>query len=230
MKTRAKKKPTNYSVITGDIIGSTTVGSSRNKLLSSLKKTFKDIAFQLPGAIEKQFEIFRGDSFQSVIKEPEKSLLISILLRSRLRSLELTGTKTKSVENKLDARIAIGIGAIGFKSNKVIESDGEAFNFSGRLLDEITGNKQNLKIKTPWKDVNDELEVECYFINTIIKKWTMEQAEAAYIKLLKNETQQIIAKKLKISQPAVRKRIMSANLNSIELFIERFENLVAAKL
>ncbi len=230
MKARTKKKQTSYSVITGDIIGSSTVGSGRKKLLSSLKKTFREIAIQFPGVIEKPFEIFRGDSFQSVIKKPEKSLLIGILIRSKLRSLELTGIKIKSVENKLDARIAIGIGEIGFKTNKVIESDGEAFNLSGRLLDEITSSKQNLKIKTPWKEVNDELEVECNFINTIIKKWTMEQAEASYLKLLKNETQQIIAKKLKISQPAVRKRIIGANLNSVELFVERFENLINAKL
>ena len=230
MKKIAKKAAANYSVITGDIIGSSAVKNKRKQLLSALKKTFKEITLELPGAAEKPFEIFRGDSFQSVVKQSGKALLISILIRAKLKSLALNESKTKSVENKLDARIAIGIGKIGFNADKIIESDGEAFNFSGKLLDEITKDMQNLKIKTPWHDVNAELEVECYFIDTIINKWTMEQAEAVYLKLLKNETQQVIAKKLKISQPAVRKRIISANIKSIELFIKRFENLLALKL
>ena len=228
MNSKAKKTITNYSVITGDIIGSSTVGTKREQLLSSLKETFNEITLELPGVIEKPFEIFRGDSFQSVVIQSGKSLLISILIRAKLRSL--VPIRLKSVENTLDARIAVGIGKIGFKADKVIESDGEAFNFSGKLLDEITKDGQNLKIRTPWQDVNSELDVECYFIDTIINKWTMEQAEAVYLKLLNNETQQVIAKKLEISQPAVRKRIIGANLRSVELFIERFENLIASKL
>lgn len=229
MKKRTKKSNGNYAVITGDIIGSSMIGAGRKRLLFSLKKTFKEIMHEFPEVNEEPFEIFRGDSFQSVIKCPEKALLISILIRARLRSLTLSES-AKFIENKLDARIAIGVGKIDFKADKVIESDGEAFNFSGKLLDEIAKSEQNLKIKTPWQDTNGELEAECYFIDTIINKWTMEQAEAAYLKLLKNETQQVMAKKLKISQPAVRKRIISANLKSVEIFIKRFENLIASKL
>ena len=230
MKNKANKTATNYSVITGDVIGSSTIGMEREQLLSLLKKTFEEITLEFSEVIEKPFEIFRGDSFQSVVKQPSKALLISTLIRAKLRSLPLTGSKTKSIENKLDVRIAIGIGKIGFKADRVIESDGEAFKFSGKLLDEITESGQNLKIKTPWEDVNSELDVECYFIDTIISKWTMEQAEAVYLKLLRSKTQQVIAKKLKISQPAVRKRIFSANLKSIELFLGRFENLIDSKL
>ena len=230
MNSKAEKTITNYSVITGDIIGSSTVDMEREQLLSFLKETFKEITLELSGVIEKPFEIFRGDSFQSVVKQSGKALLISILIRAKLRSFAPIRLKTKSVDNTLDARIAVGIGKIGFKADKVIESDGEAFNFSGKLLDEITKDGQNLKIKTPWQDVNSELDVECYFIDTIINKWTMEQAEAVYLKLLNDETQQVIAKKLEISQPAVRKRIIGANLRSVKLFIERFENLIASKL
>jgi hypothetical protein len=230
LKKKERNTRTNYSVITGDIIGSSLIGKKKGQLLSQLKKTFNEINAALPDAAEKPFEIFRGDSFQSVIKQPGKSVLIGILIRAKLRSITFGGTKSGSIENKLDARIAIGIGKIGFEANKVIESDGEAFSFSGKLLDEITKERQNLKVKTPWKDINSELDVECYYIDTIINKWTMEQAEAAYLKLLKDETQQLIAKKLKISQPAVRKRIIGANLKSIELFTGRFENLIESKL
>ncbi len=221
-----KNKASNYSVVTGDIIGSSAVKENRKQLLSALKKTFKEITLEIPESIEKPFEIFRGDSFQSLIKQPGKSLLISILIRAKLKSLAFK-SKNKSVENKLDARMAIGVGGIEFKADKVVESDGEAFNFSGKLLDEIKKGGQNLKIKTPWNNVNDELEIESYFIDTIINKWTVEQAEAVYLKLLKNETQQVMAKKLSISQPAVRKRIISANLKSVEMFIKRFEKLLA---
>lgn len=42
---------------------------------------------ELPGVIEKPFEIFRGDSFQSVVIQSGKALLISILIRAKLRSL-----------------------------------------------------------------------------------------------------------------------------------------------
>ncbi len=230
MKRETKETAAYYSVITGDIIGSSSVYGKRKQLLFAMQKTFKELTLEFSAAIEKPFEIYRGDSFQAVIKQPGKALLISVLIRAKLRSLALTKSKTKTSGNKLDARVAIGIGKIGFNADKVIESDGEAFNFSGKLLDEIKNSNQNLKIKTPWQDVNGELEVECYFIDTIINKWTMEQAEAVYLKLLKNKTQQMTAKKLKISQPAVRKRIIGANLKSIELFLKRFEKLLTLKI
>lgn len=222
------KKSKYYTVLTGDIIGSSRIGDEREKLLNSLKRNFDEIISELPEAIEKSFEIFRGDSFQCVIRQTGKSLLIGILIRAKLRSLTFTNPAKKMTKNKLDARIALGIGEVGFKTDKVIESDGEAFNFSGKLLDEMIKSEQNIKIKTPWMNLNEELETECYFIDTIINKWTTEQAEAIYFKLLKNMTQQSLAEKLKISQPAVRKRLMGGNLKSIELFIARFEKLMAS--
>lgn len=229
--TRKTKRTTEYySVITGDIIGSSTVKGKRKQLLTVMKNTFKEITIEFSDAVEKPFEIYRGDSFQTVVKQPGKALLIGILIRAKLKSFALAKTKTKYSGNKLDARIAIGIGEIGFNADKAIESDGEAFNISGKLLDEIKKSKQNLKIQTPWHDMNGELEVESYFADTIINKWTIEQAEAVYLKLLKNKTQQMIAKKLKISQPAVRKRIIGANLKCIELFVKRFENILNLKL
>lgn len=218
-----------YAVITGDIIGSSRVGNKRGKLLNVLKKTFDEISSEMPGTIEKPFEVFRGDSFQGIISRPEKPLLIGILVRAKLKSLNFSKPVKKSEKNTLDARIAIGVGEVSFRAGKVVESDGEAFNLSGKLLDEIEIVEQNIKIKTPWKEVNEELEVESYFINSLINKWTKEQAEAAYLKLLYNYTQQTLAKKLKISQPAVRKRIISGNLKSVELFIKRFEKLLASK-
>ncbi len=220
------------AVVTGDIVSSTSIKSeNREQLLKALKASFGEINKSLLKEKKPPFEIFRGDSFQAVIRRPELSLIISLLIRAKLRSMPIFKTeKHHSVKENVDARISIGIGSVTFSTKKTIESDGQAFQFSGTTLDIITKTDQRLKIQTPWQDVNSELEVSFSFADAIISEWSIFQAEAFYLYLLQNETQQTLASLLNIKQPSLRKRLVTGKIESIDLLRNRFENLILSKI
>jgi len=65
--------------------------------------------------------------------------------------------------------------------------------------------------------------VECAMLDAIIARWTAVQADVA-IEYLIGKTQEEMAEKFKISQPAVKKRIASANIYQLELLMDRFDS------
>lgn len=221
----------NVAVITGDLVKSRTLNDKdRDYVLNNLKDAFNEISRGVLSIDASPFEVFRGDSFQARIDNPEQSLLVVILIRAKLRSLiRFRDMKQRSNYETWDARISIGLGSISYISQKTIESDGEAFRNSGIILDQLKDNDERMGIKTPWKDVNDELVVSFSFADSIISKWSPSQAEAVYQYFLHRETQNIIAKELKISQPALLKRLKRASSVSLDLFIKRFNNLILVK-
>ena len=154
-----------------------------------------------------------------------------MLLRSKIRSIQVDASnKTKSAKNNFDARIAIGIGSVDFISNKIIESDGQAFLLSGTTLDSLKNTDIRLKIASPWEEVNAELKVECSFADAVISEWSFQQAEAFYWHLLENKTQQELAEKFSIKQPSLRKRLVTGKVDCIDILRKRFENLILSKL
>lgn len=211
-----------YAVITGDIVGSSKIkNNQRSHLLSLLKSTFCTMEKIIPGRIQSPFEIHRGDSFQGVLSNPEDALRIVILIRTSLRY----GFKIKQSQNILDARIAAGIGKITFlPSGRGSEGDGEAFWLSGPILDKMKGDKR-LVIRTPWEEINSELDVECALLDALINRWSAEQAQAINGKI-KNLTQEQIARQLGISQPAVRQRLKRAGSWAVEELCSRYEQLI----
>lgn len=211
-------------VITGDIISSAKV-VEREVLLSILKEALSGIDNIL--GTSDSFEIFRGDSFQAIIQEPDKALLAAVLVRTRLRQWKKNGTgKAISITRLPDARIGIGIGGLTFRSDKIIESDGEAFQYSGRLLDEMKSSGKQLSVKTPWEEVNEELKVTAALMDAIIGRWSSQNAEAVYLLLSQRTTQKELAEKIGISQPAVSKRLVHSNIEAVQGALKRFESLI----
>jgi len=220
------------AVITGDIVSSGLIRDfNREVLLKTLKNTFKEINDEILHESKSPFEIFRGDSFQASIKKPELSLLISMLIRAKLRSLVVDEIdKRRPYRKNWDARVAIGIGEQDFTTKKIIESDGPAFQFSGTTLNTMYETPRRLKIQTPWPDINSELDVSFSFADAIISEWSVFQAEAFYILLLTGNTQKAVAEMLNISGPALHFRLRSGKFESIELFKKHFESLISSRL
>ena len=209
-----------YAVLTGDLVGSSrfNIEKQRDEVLLALKDSFKII--ESIDIIASNFEIHRGDSFQGVLSKPEAALKTAIIIRSNLLS------KFKGKRIHLDARIAIGIGTIDYLPKEHVgEGDGEAFRNSGTELDKMKKGEQRLIVKTPWHNVNDELQTECVLLDSLIQRWTKEQAEAILYQIhgLKQEE---IAKILGISQPAVFQRLKTASYWSVQAFLERFKTIV----
>lgn len=214
-----------FAVITGDIIKSSKIREEeRRHLLYELKISLEKINEQFIKASTPPFEIYRGDSFQIVLQQPQQALLIGFIIRAKLRSI--TASEKKEAVNYWDARISIGIGSVAYQAAKIVESDGEAFQLSGRGLDEMK-KRNSLSIRTVWPEINEEFEVACALSETIVDRWTVLQAKVIYSYLLENKTQQELAEEFDITQGAVSQRITTAgNIDAIKLFIQRYEKLI----
>ncbi len=211
-----------YAVITGDIVGSSKLQvNQRSHLLSVLKSSFQLIGDILPGEILAPFEIHRGDSFQGVLSKPEVALRVVIIIRASVRY----GLEIKRRRYALDARIAVGIGTIDFlPAGRVAEGDGEAFRRSGPILDRMRGDER-LLIRTPWREVDAELDVECALLDALVNRWSAGQAQAI-LGQIRGLSQERAAKEFGISQPAVRQRLKSAGGWAIEELCRRYEHLI----
>jgi hypothetical protein len=229
-----------YAVLTGDLIGSSRFRiQQREEVLSNLKDSFQEISSDI---IASPFVVFRGDSFQGVLARPEEALKAALIIRASLLS------RFKGKRTRLDARIAIGIGTIDYlPRNQVGEGDGEAFRNSGPELDKMKKGEQNIIIRTPWAEINEELRAECALLDGLIQRWTKEQAEAIIFQIQKPElillnvaamahdighaqTQKGIAKILKISQSALSQRLKTGGYWAVQAFLERFKMIIQGKV
>jgi len=123
------------AVITGDII------NSRKGETTEWLPLLKEI-LSAYGAFQKNWEIFRGDSFQLSLS-PDKALLAAIHIKAGMK-----------FQKELDARLAIGIGEEDHNTGMVTEANGTAYIRSGECFEAL--KKQNLAIRTG-EPVMDEL-------------------------------------------------------------------------
>ncbi|MCL7413041.1 MAG: SatD family protein [ANME-2 cluster archaeon] len=212
-----------FAVLTGDLVGSSRfeIETKRDEVLSILKDSFKKVESSI---IASHFAIYRGDSFQGVLSSPEEALKAALIIRTNL----LSNPIEKNI--RMDARIAIGLGKIEYlPEDKVGEGDGEAFRNSGMELDRMKKRERNLTIKTPWPDIDTELQTECALFNALSHRWTREQAEAILYQV-QGYTQDEIAKKLNISQSAVFQRLRTGGSWAVQIFLERFKAVIQYKV
>lgn len=206
----------NYiGVITGDIVDSSSILNAglRKEMLMIIHQTIEKLKKD-PQWGKVNFALYRGDSFQLEINEAPKTLEVALILRAALIS-----NSTK--ELRWDARIGIGIGRGEFISDKVTESDGEAFHLAGKAFDNISKDSQ-INILTSDDDFNEELEISSIFANDIISNWTTTQAQLFYLMHIESLNQKEAATKRNITQQAVSKIYTAGKINLIERYISRF--------
>ena len=109
-------------------------------------------------------------------------------------------------------------------SEKISDSDGEAFWLSGRNLDEMKNKAIFLKVSTSNTQLNQEWDVHCTVIDYLFEKQTINQAETIFW-LLQKKNQQEIAQLVKIGQPSVSNRVKNSAWNIIEKILNRFQNV-----
>jgi len=185
------------SVITGDIINSKNV---EPKIWLPLLKD----ALNFLESDTRLWEIYRGDSFQIELKNPQNSFLSAVYIKACIRMIK-----------GLDVRLAIGIGAK---------------TYQGETVEYLKKDKVNLKIKTPDDTLNRDLNL--YFKLTLISmdNWTVNSAEIIKKQIENpNKIQTEIAQLIGINQEAVSKRMKRANLEEIlelnALFSYKISNL-----
>ena len=126
------------AVLTGDIInyrqGQTSLW------LNQLKSTLN-----LYGQTPKDWEIFRGDSFQ-LKTNPENALRIALHIKAVIKQVK-----------PYDVRIAIGLGEQSYNSKTISESNGTAFVNSGEGFESL--KKQTLTVVSKNKEWDNTINI-----------------------------------------------------------------------
>lgn len=183
------------AVITGDIIN-----SRKGKVetwINPLKETLNQY-----GVEPKNWEIYRGDSFQLSLV-PEKALLAAHHIKSTIKQ-----TKTH------DVRMAIGIGEEKYNSPKITESNGSAYINSGECFEEL--KKQTLAIKSNNKKLDQSLNIMFSLSLLTTNNWSSTVSEvikAAIENPKKNQKE--IAKLLNKSQSSISEALKRGGFEEI---------------
>ncbi len=152
------------------------------------------------------------------MKDSENAFYAALKLKSHLKSTE-----------NIDVRIGIGIGEKKFNVDSITESNGEAFINSGDAFDNYL-KKQTIAIKTPWQEIDEELNIAFDLALLTMDSWTKNSAEAFKLSLeSENNTQKKIANILGITQGRVSERQKRAGFEPIMKLEKRFRKLIQQK-
>ncbi len=208
------------AVITGDLIDSTSYKPQElDGILNVINTEFETFR----STHQTDFKIFRGDSFQGVVLEPVLALDIVLTIKTAVNKIAIPDRKTSGLT---DFRIAIGIGNINLKRDSILESNGEAFQFSGKTLDTMKGDYPRLLLKTADENLNDEFNVHFGLLDSVTSKWSVASAEVVYY-LHKGKKETEVAKILGINQSAVNHRKKAANWDAISMLLKRYKTAIA---
>ncbi|GHC51697.1 hypothetical protein [Ulvibacter litoralis] len=210
----------NIAILSGDLINSSEYESTTLKaVVTTLKKEFAVIEAQYPGE-RISFSIYRGDSFQGVVENPVLALTIALQIKAAVNAVT-NAEVSKSTTPIAGIRISIGIGEATYQKDALAESNGEAFQYSGRTLDIMKAEGMKMALTTANADVNSEFKVQLKFLDATTDRWSIASAEVVYF-LLKGYKEQEIATELSRSQAAINLRKKAAGWDEIKLLLERY--------
>ncbi|MCB0383163.1 MAG: transcriptional regulator [Psychroserpens sp.] len=183
------------AVITGDII------NSREGDVETWLKILKNTLSQY-GKEPRDWEIFRGDSFQLLIA-PEHAMLAAIHIKSAIKQLK-----------SHDARMAIGIGEKKYSASKITQSNGSAFARSGDCFEGL--KKQTLAIKSNDEDLDQSLNTMLSLALLIANNWSSTVAEVIKTTIENyDKNQKKIAKLLDKSQSSISEALKRGGFEEI---------------
>jgi hypothetical protein len=148
------------AVLTGDIVQSRSFKNTAS-WLKSLKSVLEGY-----GPSPKNWQVYRGDSFQLELEEAAESLTAALRIKAAMRSFK-----------GLDVRLSIGIGSKDYSSKLVTESNGEAFVNSGDGFEALKKIRRRMIVTTPWEDFNREINIMIMLASIAMDNWTVNSAE-----------------------------------------------------
>jgi len=213
-----------YAIATGDIVGSSRLKrEDRAKVAKVLKRGYEELKSSYQSSLTTEIDVFRGDSWQMRIDNPENAARICLTYRAYLLYQEsITG---------LDTRISIGIGDIDVFRAKVSEGNGEAYRLSGYGLDTMR-KSERLKIVFPTELQNSNVKslADTIFslIDVVVRDWTRKQAQAAYGALEGKKQEDIALSWIEgpISQQAIAKHLDKAGWESVNKGVNSISYLI----
>ena len=190
------------SIITGDIINSKS--SEPKKWLNMLKEVLNQYGNQ-----PKQWDVFRGDSFQLETK-PEDALKAAVLIKASIKQYK-----------NIDVRIAIGIGEKTYESDKITESNGTAFINSGECFDDL--KKTTLALKSPFENFDLQINIMFELALLTINSWTTTSAKLIKTAIEKPEFTQVeLAKHFDTTQSNISKGLKRGGFDEISRLLHYY--------
>lgn len=191
-------------IITGDIINSRE--SDPKQWLQSLKKELNKY-----GKTPKQWEVYRGDSFQLEIS-PNKALLAALLIKASIKQYK-----------DIDVRIAIGIGKKEYDAKHITESNGSAFIHSGECFEKL--KKKTLAIKTDNNQFDETINLMFDLALLTMNNWTPTAALITKTVLeFPNYNQQQLTKILNRTQSNISAGLKRAGYDEIKKLLNYYQN------
>lgn len=185
------------AIITGDIINSEAYKVS--DWLVGLKGYLSTL-----GNSPKDWDIYRGDEFQLKV-DSRDALKVAIEIKSLIKQFK-----------GLDVRMAIGIGGESYSGVGISESNGSAYQYSGRTFETLKEQKLNLAIATSDKNKDNTLNLVFKLALEFMDNWSVVSAEIIALSLKRPESsQQELADILQIKQSAVSQRLKRAKADLV---------------
>lgn len=202
------------AVVTADIVGSSRyAATARRNVDHVLRAGFRETRRAYKNALRGRlsFRITAGDEFQWIVEDPAKALETLTYLRAVVAS--------SAPKLRLHFRAAIGIGEIAVRGKgDTYEQDGIAFVRARQGLEAFSGRRG----ATRWTTITTGQETTDRTVDAILSiadfhfsRWSPEQWEAIRW-TLHGESREAIAKRLRISTEAVRKRLKTAGWPNLE--------------
>lgn len=199
------------AIITGDIINSENHPSSQ--WIDLLKNYFNQF-----GASPMNWEIYRGDEFQLKVTE-KNALFTAIRIKAMLKTIK-----------GLDVRMGVGIGLETYIGTGVTESNGPAYQRSGRNFETLKESKINISIATGNADYDRTLNLMLRLALDFMDDWSVVSAEIVTLSLdYPHYSQKEIAQQLGIKQSAVSQRLKRARLDLVLEVLSYYKELITSK-
>ncbi|MEQ9299320.1 MAG: transcriptional regulator [Cyclobacteriaceae bacterium] len=150
------------AILTGDIV------NSRSQVPEEWIVSLKTVLSKY-GESPKDWEIFRGDSFQ-LLTSPHEALLAAYHIKAVIKQ-----------NARLDVRIAVGIGEVEHDMSNITHSNGEAYQRSGDCFDRL--KKRTLGVSTGDSKLDEPLNLMLDLANLTFNNWSPSIAKAVLISL-----------------------------------------------
>lgn len=198
------------AVITGDVIGSRKSGPSI--WMPALKSVLDEF-----GNNPEDWDIYRGDAFQLLINDPCSALNITMRIKAGFKAT-----------HGLDIRMAIGIGKVDFRSQRIGESSGEAFILSGALVEELESMHTTLALSSPWPSFTEDFNASLAMAAALMDRWLPNYAQAMSAYLAQPAlTQRELGDTLGLAQNTLSERLTRAYRRELVQFEQTFRRRLA---
>jgi len=196
------------AILTGDIINSAAQPDS--SWMDPLKAFFNQ-----NGSTPATWEIYRGDEFQLKVPAAD-ALKVAFQCKAIIRS-----------HPELDVRIGIGIGEESHKAERISESNGTAYQRSGRTFGVLKKRKSTLMLSTGSSEFDETWNLILALGLNFMDHWSPVSAEITALSLAHpNRSQMAFARQLDIKQSAISQRRKRARWKLVTSMLSHYEKQI----